>query len=526
MTTLRMEASPARVASLTKVLSRPLIWLAIGVVASMFAVGGRWDIALAAWVAPVFLLRFARVCRPFVAITVVWLASILNGWFWAVELNHHAMTAPEYAIAVVFGAAFAVPYVADRLLSPRLGVLGKLMVFPAAWAIVEFLMGTLSPMGVMYGLRANTQTENLPLLQLTAVLGPYSIGFLINWFATTANWIWERPSDAKVRVVAAAFGVFLALTLIGGGLRLAFTPPAKVYVRMATVTPDMRVQTAARAMIEGQSVAPNTYVDPDAMHASTLLFASNVEEAHASPNVVRAAYALVQDNLLDTTRAAARSGAKVVVWSETAAPVLSDLDKPALLAKIGEVARQQDIFILAAIGEPFAENQAHLIGPDGREIWSYDKRHPVPLLEPVPPGRLSAPTAQTPFGRFSSVICFDADFPAQSRVNADVMLVPGFEWPEIGSSHTLKWVRVRAIENGYALIRSAYFSQSAAFDQLGHVLATQDTSGPESHIMYADVPAKGSRTLYNRIGDILVWLSIAVLVVAVIAACRPRRVIH
>jgi apolipoprotein N-acyltransferase len=108
-------------------------------------------------------------------------------------------------------------------------------------------------------------------------------------------------------------------------------------------------------------------------------------------------------------------------------------------------------------------------------------------------------------------------------VNADVMMVPGFEWPEIGRSHTLKWVRVRAIENGYALIRSAYYSQSAAFDRLGHVLATQDTSGPDSHIMYADVPTKGSPTLYNRIGDVLIWVSIAGLVGAIIAAFRPRR---
>jgi apolipoprotein N-acyltransferase len=64
-----------------------------------------------------------------------------------------------------------------------------------AWACVELLMESLSPLGVMYGLRANTQTDNLPVLQLTAVMGPYSIGFLINWLATTVNWIWEKPSD-------------------------------------------------------------------------------------------------------------------------------------------------------------------------------------------------------------------------------------------------------------------------------------------------------------------------------------------
>ncbi|MHC2433925.1 nitrilase-related carbon-nitrogen hydrolase [Bradyrhizobium sp. USDA 4451] len=452
MTTHAFEDDSARVAVAAPACNQSLLWLIAGAFTSMFAVGGRWDIALAAWVAPVFLLRFVRINRLRVAIPAIWLASLANALFWAIELNDRAMTAPDYAIAIVFGAVFALPYVADRILTPHLGVLGKLLAFPAAWACTEYLVATLSPLGGMYGLRANTQTEYLSVLQLTSVLGPYSIGFLINWFATTVNWMWERPRDSRRRSVAIAYGTVLGVVLIGGGLRLAFTPTPKAYVRMATITPSMYAQNAARAMIEGRSAAPNSYADPmTVMHANTLLFANKSEVARAPTDLVRAAYSLVQDDLLRSTREAAWSGAKVVLWSETAAPILSDADKSAFLVKIADVARSEKIFIDAAIGEPFARNQSELIGPDGKEIWSYDKRHPVPLLEPVAPGTRPAPTAQTPFGRLTNVICFDADFPSQSRVDADVMLVPGFEWPEIGSSHTLKWVRVRAIENGYAL---------------------------------------------------------------------------
>jgi apolipoprotein N-acyltransferase len=497
--------------------------LAIGSLASVFAVGGRWDVALAAWIAPVFLLRVSRISRPSVAIPAMWLVSFGQALAWAFELSDE-MTLPSYAIALSFGAVFALPYAADRLLTPRLDVIGKLMVFPAAWACTEFLMGSLSPLGVMYGLRANTQTENLPLLQLTSLLGPYSIGFLIAWLASTMNWIWENPRDGKAPRVAAAFGVCLGLVLLFGGLRYALTPPAKHYVRMATVTPSMYVQNAAHAMIAGREATPDGWAEPQkVMHADKALFGSKPELAHADATTTRAAYALIQDNLLQSTREAARSGAKVVVWSETAAPLFSPADTAALMAKVGEVARQEKIYVVAAIGQAFARNQAHLIGPGGREIWSYDKRHPVPLLEPVPPGHRPAPIVQTPFGRLTNVICFDADFPAQSRVDADIMMVPGFEFPQIGRSHTLKWVRVRAIENGYSLIRSAYDSQSAAFDRLGNVLATQDTTGPDRHIMYADVPTEGRRTLYNRFGDILVWLSLAGLMVATGAAFRQGR---
>jgi apolipoprotein N-acyltransferase len=120
------------------------------------------------------------------------------------------------------------------------------------------------------------------------------------------------------------------------------------------------------------------------------------------------------------------------------------------------------------------------------------------------------------------MICFDADFPALGRVNADLMLVPGFDWPELGRTHSLKMASLRTIENGYSMLRSSAWGQSAAFDRLGHILATSDTTGPDAHIMYADLPTKGARTLYNRTGDVLIWLCLAGLVVAVFAAVRFR----
>lgn len=497
--------------------------LLLGFGASLFAVGGRWDVALAAWIAPILLLRFSRTSGFWTAVSMMVLASFGQALFWAFQLAD-AMGPANYAIALTFGAAFAVPYLIDRILAPRLGMVGSLAVLPAAWVCTEFVMCTLSPMGGMYGLRANTQTENLPLLQLTSVLGPYSIGMLIAWLATTVNWVWAHPRDPKVRAVSASFAIALLLVLLGGALRMAFTPPAKDYVRAATVTPSMYVQNLARARIEGIAVPAGAVRDPrHVLFASTSLFASREELARANPQTVRTAYGMVQDDLLRSTREAARSGAKVVLWSETAAPLFSEADTPALLGKVAEVARAEKIFVVASVGQPFARNQTYLIGPDGKPAWSYDKRHPVPLLEPVPAGDAPAPVARTPFGRLSSIICFDADFPSQARVDADIMLVPGLEWPKIGPSHTLKWVRVRAIENGYSLIRAAYFSQAAAFDRLGNVLATQDTSGPEGHIMYADLPTDGRRTIYNAVGDVLVWLSGLALAVAAVLAFRSRR---
>lgn len=495
----------------------------IGAVTSLLAVGARWDIALAAWIGPIFILRFMRDSSLAVGLGLAWALSVVSSVWWNWQLGIPLQL--SWLISLVYGTIFALPFFADRLLTPRLGILGKLLVFPAAFASIEWLMGTFSPLGTSSGLRAITQTDNLPLLQLVSVAGPYSIGFLIGWLATTINLVWEERARARARKAAAIYGCILLLTLFGGAARLAFASPPEEYVRMAGITPSMRAQETARAMIANQPVDHSRPAVPDEMKAATGFFSSKDELERTDPATARAAYGVVYEDLLAGTREAARAGAKVVIWSETAAAVQSAAELPDLLAKVGELAREENIYINVAVGEPFARNQTHLVGPDGAALWAYDKNYPVPVLEPVPPRSSPIPVAQTPFGRLSNVICFDGDFPALNRVDSDIMMIPGFDWPEVGRMHTLKAARLRAIENGYALIRIAYHSQSAAFDRLGNVLATQDTTGPDRHIMYADVPAKGSRTLYNRTGDVLGWLSCAGVLVAIVAVLFRRRAI-
>lgn len=520
MTTFGLDASAARIGVKATSFGRTLMCLVIGAAASLLAVGGPLDVALAAWIAPILLLRFVRASRPAVAIPIIWLVSIADAVCWWGQVGPPQKHPLEAVELILFGTVFALPYIADRLIAPRLGVVGKVLFLPAAGACTEFLFAGLGPLGALYGVRAVTQTDNLALLQLCSVLGPYSIGFLIYGLAATVNLVWERPNEPKARRIAAAYAVVLGLVLLGGGLRLAFTPLPHDYVHAASVSPSMYAQTAARAVIEGKTPDGAAASDLKTIFASTALFASKGEVSRTSPDVARRAYAIVQDNLLDSTRAAARSGAKIVVWSETAAPLLNDADEPAFIQKVGEVAREEKIYVVAAIGEAFTRNQTVLVGPDGRQLWSYDKNHPVPLAEPVAPRRNPLPILATPFGRLSNMICFDGDFPALGRVDADLMLVPGFDWPELGRTHSLKMTSLRVIENGYAMLRSSAWGQSAAFDRLGRILATQDTTGPEAHIMYVDLPTKGARTLYNRTGDVLVWLSVAGLVVAVFAALR------
>lgn len=477
-------------------------WLLAGLATTLLSVGGRWDIPLAAWIAPIFLLRFARLSRPATGLLLVWAVSISAAVFWGFQLGVRVQ-ASTLAGHVAFGTMYTLPYVLDRLMARRLGLIPSLFLFPAAVVAAEFLMANLSPLGTAYGMKAITQAGNLSLVQVLALTGPYTIGFLMGWLATAVNAVWEQPGQrGALKALGVAGGVLIAV-IVGGAARIAFFPVTGEYVRMAGITP------SSAALARAESTAGGIPTSPEAL-------------AGADPAKIRAGFDVVTEELLANTRRAARAGAQVVVWSETAARTLPE-DKGTLLARAAEVARQERVYVNVALGIPFAANETHLIAPDGKVVWSYGKKHPVPGMEPVPPASSPVPVAQTPFGRLTNVICFDADFPALTRVKADIMIVPGADWPEIGRVHTLKMASLRAIENGYSLLRQDFNGQSAAFDPHGHVLASQDTTTSRQHLMMADVPTRGAPTLYNLIGDVFAWLCLAAVLGLGVTALRGPR---
>ena len=474
---------------------RRWLWLALGTLLWIFAVGGRWDVALAAWIAPVLLVRFVRASRPLVGVGILWLLSIAAALFWAMQLAV-PLNAVTTLACVAFGTIYTLPYLLDRLIGLRLGTWGRLLLFPATVVATEFFMGVFSPLGTAYGLKAVTQFANLPLLQVISITGPYGIGFLIGWFATTVNWAWERPGFWREhRAPAIAFAAVLGAVLVGGALRLAFFPPSTSYVRIAGVVPSRDAMARSNAMLgyglQGLTVPP-----------------VKAELDRIDPARMRPAYAVIHDELLANTRRAARAGAKIIVWSENAAVARAE-DVPALLSKAARVAREEGVYLNVAVNVPFVRDETHLIGPDGRLLWTYNKARPIPGLEVYAPGDGKVPVVNTPYGRISNVICYDADFPGLlAGTDADIMLVPGGDWPEMGRVHTLRMASLRAIENGFALFRQDLNGLSAAFDNQGHVLGMQDTTTSDREVFSADVPTRGAATIYRAIGDVFAWLCV------------------
>ena len=152
--------------------------------------------------------------------------------------------------------------------------------------------------------------------------------------------------------------------------------------------------------------------------------------------------------------------------------------------------------------EPYLRNQSVLVGPDAQVLWSDDKSHPVPGMESLRPGPATVPVVSTPYGRLATVICFDSDFPAlmrQAAGRADIMLVPVHDWYELRAAHAAD-ATLRAVENGYAVVRVAEGGLSQAVDSRGRVLATADYFSTGQPVMVANVPTRGTTTPYRWSG--------------------------
>ena len=182
------------------------------------------------------------------------------------------------------------------------------------------------------------------------------------------------------------------------------------------------------------------------------------------------------------------------------------------------VAKRNNIYLglpMAVILKGFPqvrpENKIIWISPQGEILYEYHKGKPTPGEGNYGDGILKY--FDTPYGRISSVICFDMDFPSFIRqvedMNIDIMLVPGNDWKEISPYHTYV-ASARAIEEGFNMVRAASRGLSASFDYKGKLLSHQDFYSTNDVILYSDVPMKGTKTIYSRFGDYFAWMCILI----------------
>lgn len=492
--------------------SRVAATLALATLLLLFA-NGRNSIPAAAWLAPVFMLRFVRSVGPGRGLTVAWAIHTLT---WAFQFRG-MVPAPSglvVAIAAAYGLTLTIPYAVDRVLAPRLSGLASTLTFPGAWAATEYLQTQLTPYG-SWGVAAYSQHESLVLVQLVSVTGLFGLGFLIAWFASVLNLAWEQGLHPQpTRRALTAFSLVLAVVLIFGGSRLSTVNATAETIRVASLS-GLEIELLDAAMSE--RLTANQLTEEDLQ-------------------VIRSRGEQLNRDLLERTEREAEAGARLIFWGEANGFAFTE-DKDDLLEQARRIARRHHIYLGLGVAfwnsasETPLENQLILIDPTGDVVWEFFKARPVPggeaTISARGDGRL--PVADTPFTRLSAAICFDMDFPQllrqAGRNGADVVIVPANDWRAIDPWHT-HMARFRAVEQGFNLVRHTSKGLSIAADHHGRVLAWMDHYTAEDRTLVSQVPTAGTRTIYSVIGDLFAWLCLAGLAVLVISARRSAARTH
>ena len=477
------------------------LWLAVGAVLLMLSTG-RFDVALAAWLSPVFLIRFFRSQRTgsgylfillslFVAYGITW-RSIIS--FFMFE------SLPIYLVMAFFIALMnSLPLLADRLLASRLRGFKATLVFPLAVTVMYFLYNLVSPMG-SFGTPGYEQFSNQALTQLVSITGLWGLTFLVSWFGPVVNWTWERSFKwLEVRRGLLVFAVILSVVLVFGSLRLTFA-----HIEPGTV------------QIHGFSLANDIYALPDS------------DQKRKEMN----------DSYIERTLREASRGAQIVVWPEMAAGG-TEKEANAVLARAQEVARQKNIYLVLGLAIAFpgeerpTDNRLIIIAPSG-EIVVNQLKYGATIISNNTPGDGILQTVDTPYGTIMGIVCYDADFPVVVKQagskDADILfVVNGDPSVAVAQLHAHQAI-FRAIENGVSLVRpDTVDGLSVATDPYGRVLATMDTHTSSERVMVVQVPTKGVFTVYSLIGDLFGWLAVAgfvTIIVLAIVAGRTRASSH
>lgn len=252
------------------------------------------------------------------------------------------------------------------------------------------------------------------------------------------------------------------------------------------------------------------------------------------------------DRLFEQTAKPADAPLDLVVWPETAVPFLME----------NTGALYEDM-VVASGGVPVAfgiqrqegmrfYNSMAVIDGNGAVTHVYDKHHLTPFGEYMPAGDLLGRLGITAFaaqvgngyspgtgaavldlgraGKVLPLICYEAIFPQDLRAapaRADWILQitnDGWFGDLSGPYQHLAQTRLRAIEQGLPLLRSANTGVTAVIDAKGRVMASLplNTEG----LLDAEVPGSLAPPLYARTGD---WPVGGVIVAALGALALFRR---
>lgn len=368
--------------------------------------------------------------------------------------------------------------------------------YAALWVIAEWVL-SLGTLAFPWSATAVSLTGFLPYIQTASLLGKYFITF-ITAFSCAA--FAKALTDKKALLAYIGAGTLLVNSLIG--VVMWYIPCA-----------DNNAETVNAALIQGNVLSNEKWVS------------SNKET--------------IFDRYISMAEEAAENGADIIVIPESAIPS-AFYENSRIHTSLSEIAQKHGVTFIAGVNykaDGINGNSVIAVYPDGTLSERYDKRHLVPFGEFIPfvdligkyfpfvaefnngsstPTEVSKPVViETEHGSITPLVCFDSIFPQFAREGCGngaemIAIVTNDSWfnDSTGIYTHLRHAKLRAVENRKPILRAANTGVSAFIDEKGCIIKASQPL--EADIVYSEITFNSSKTLYNRIGDIVLYISFAI----------------
>ena len=303
----------------------PYLILLSGIIIFIIS-NGRWSVPFAAWIAPVFLIRFLDQKKPLAGLTILFILMTIATRIMLYGIIPSLLGILTYILTVYYALLWFLPYLAHRLVSKKIHGFKSTLVFPITAVTFEFINN------LMYGSWASfayTQFDNLPLIQISSVLGIWGITFLVTWFPIVIIWMIDHKFEwSVIKKGTITFVVTISLVMLYGGIRLEVFPPQSDTVTIASFT---------------ASKETGKYYE----QLEKLGYTSSIEMAKKDRLTQSKLFKNVYDEVFETNAKLISPDVSITFWPEGLIKVLEE-DEDAFLAQGQQWAAAQNIYLLMA----------------------------------------------------------------------------------------------------------------------------------------------------------------------------------
>jgi apolipoprotein N-acyltransferase len=399
-----------------------------------------------------------------------------------------------------------------------LRALAALALVPSCWLVADWARSW-QGFGGPWAVYGASQWQHPVFLALAALGGVWLVSFALV-AANTGILIAAVASRIPVRLIGAGAA---AVAIAAGPVAYALTSAAPI-ARYSTV---VMVQTG---VVHDPAIRVNASqrlsADLARYHADLIVWGES--SIAYDLNLPRYAWLLHQLEALS-----AADNAQILLNQDSIAPN-GDKSKVAVLLDSGGIVARYIKTRLVPFGEyiPFRQQLGWLTKISKAAPENMIAGTGAHVMQVTPPASASH-SSGAPL-TIGVLICFESAFPDMSRVDTDqgAQLIVYQTSDSTWQAGWEEWVlaqhaalgALRAAETGRPVLQTALTGDSVAFDPRGRLLAWEGPSFRGAAVVRLALPSASSRTPYDRLGDYVPWIAVAiVLLAAAIALIRTGK---